>query len=407
MPTPSNDQIRALTFSQVTFPKEIDDAASSKATLEKQKAASKKLDDSYVIYTDFYGPLILSYQRESAVLDGNVLAEYNTANIESSARRDSGNVHFPTSPVWVNFIPKMTNANTLTVSSTIVSQNTRIADVVTWANYLVATYTEAERLSGAKIPPVVFPAVDPVPADLATMNIRVNSLSTTVTNQKTQLLANTTENSTEIAENTAEIAKSDILAAAIAAWLGIAGNNKYSNANLIAIRDASLVKSTSNPTRLAQISTAIGSLAQDAAGIYTGNGYYKVMFTWIDTRIATLTAYYGKDVGIRYLDSSIATMNSFLGEIAKDYYSKTLIHDASTTAKEIDVRDGTGFAVSDAVSICDNKSAIISKTITAISADKTELDADGNITVYKTFTLNSALGIAITKAEYARVFKTL
>ena len=123
--------------------------------------------------------------------------------------------------------------------------------------------------------------------------------------------------------------------------------------------------------RIAEITTAIGTLSQDVEGAFTGTGNVFSFFKWIDFRISkssgTLFSYYNFDLIITFIDDKIVKANSKSSEYALYMVVKklSLAPDGTNTIK---VTDTTGLAISDTVKIMDDTLlAITTATISGIS----------------------------------------
>lgn len=75
----------------------------------RQDAYNK--DKNNKIFFDNYMNIIKRYNEERIAIAGNTITEYNENTLIQSAKQASGNAHFPMSPVWVNFPPKLLAEN--------------------------------------------------------------------------------------------------------------------------------------------------------------------------------------------------------------------------------------------------------------------------------------------------------
>ncbi len=107
----TDDQIRTISKEIITLPAKIASALASATDQETQKVLAGEKDDGNKVFFDHYLEIIDSYHQELRWIDGNDRALYDDANIIPAAQRAPGNVHYPTSPFWTNFQPKLVASN--------------------------------------------------------------------------------------------------------------------------------------------------------------------------------------------------------------------------------------------------------------------------------------------------------
>lgn len=88
---------------------DILDQQSSQASDGKQDAYNK--DKNNKIFYDEYVNIIHQYNIERQAITGNIITEYSESTLISAAKIEAGNLHFPISPPWVKFQPKILSEN--------------------------------------------------------------------------------------------------------------------------------------------------------------------------------------------------------------------------------------------------------------------------------------------------------
>lgn len=108
----SDDQIKSLTALVLEAPISIASLTTDKANVVAQKAKYLADDNGNAVYTNNWKGIIDAYHDEGKYLDGLTKTPYSLAAIDPAARLIDGNIHFITSPIWVNFQPKVHASNT-------------------------------------------------------------------------------------------------------------------------------------------------------------------------------------------------------------------------------------------------------------------------------------------------------
>lgn len=107
----TDEQIRELTGQVLAAPQKIADLNNNKTKAIQLKNDYLDLDNANKVYTDGYLAFVSSYHTELKYLNGEDRTLYDTANIDPAGRLTDGNIHFPSSPVWVNMQPKKHPSN--------------------------------------------------------------------------------------------------------------------------------------------------------------------------------------------------------------------------------------------------------------------------------------------------------
>jgi hypothetical protein len=131
--------------------------------------------------------------------------------------------------------------------------------------------------------------------------------------------------------------------------------------------------------RISEITTAIGSVSQDGAGVFSGTGYYNDLATWVDLRAGkaggSLFSYYGMDKIIAFLNVKVSKTIDKIAQYDTTMYVKKFASPATNT-DTIDLVDTVGLAVSQSVKIMNKNDAdpIITANILAVTLSTVQLD---------------------------------
>jgi hypothetical protein len=106
----TDPELRAASHEVLFFPVilAIFNKQKDQAITEQQKILLT--DDSYAVFYNHYSNIIANYHTERKHLNGSTNTNYDTQNLIDAAQQLPGNVHFPTSPLWVNLIPKLVSS---------------------------------------------------------------------------------------------------------------------------------------------------------------------------------------------------------------------------------------------------------------------------------------------------------
>lgn len=186
------------------------------------------------------------------------------------------------------------------------------------------------------------------------------------------------------AENTsrdAEKADIDNAQSIIDAWQAApatgAGVGRYGNTGILPLENEVTARTTVSGTRVTEITTALGSVAQNPDGTFTGSGHYHSLFKWIVIRISkaggTLFSFYNFDLVFAFINKQITMANNKQAEYNGKLSVKKFTDDADGTAF-IKLIDTTGLVISDSVKIVDDSATpVLSATIVGISGLIVEL----------------------------------
>jgi len=160
---------------------------------------------------------------------------------------------------------------------------------------------------------------------------------------------------------------------AISDWQGFpatgVGVGRYGDTGLLTIENMFAARSAQRAPRITEITTALGTLSQDAEGNFTGSGAYLDLFTWIDLRLnlagGTLTGWYNFGNIEDVFNQQIRTTQDKRDEYDVLFRIEELSEDADGSAT-IKVTDVSGFANSDTVKVIANGQAVITATILSI-----------------------------------------
>ena len=107
----TDEQIRELTGRVLASPALIAAAIADKAKAVQLKQDWKDLDDANEVFTDNFQNIIDRYHQELKHLNGQLRVNYDLNEIQNAGKLSSGNLHFPLTPIWINFEPKKDPSN--------------------------------------------------------------------------------------------------------------------------------------------------------------------------------------------------------------------------------------------------------------------------------------------------------
>lgn len=262
-------------------------------------------------------------------------------------------------------------------------------------NITAFTNTERNTLTSTLYQNVLTGIANSIKASVDLWEIALN-------NQLTQLNANGDNRSPQATEiNTAKTnvntAKSTITTWKALPDTGTLGNDsKFVNVNISPIQAEIATRTSFIPTRVTQITTALGSITQNPDGTFTGSGIYFERFNQINLRInlagGPLTEYYEKNVGDTALSQIVTTANTTASTYNSELRTEPLSFNATGT-NIVKVASITGFAISDTVFVMADGETELTGTISNISAPN--------------ITLSFTVSTAYTKAKKARIYKQL
>jgi hypothetical protein len=130
----TDPQIVELTQAMVDYPVNLASANSDLANANANQAKILSKDQSNTVFTNNWINIIAQYHAELKYLNGILRTDYNPADIDPAGRLTDPNIHFITSPIWVNFQPGVaasnlgnpTSAWTQTENAAITTANTNI-----------------------------------------------------------------------------------------------------------------------------------------------------------------------------------------------------------------------------------------------------------------------------------------
>lgn len=208
----------------------------------------------------------------------------------------------------------------------------------------------------------------------------VANWKTAVTNQLAQLNLNTDPNAT--AEITAAKTAANTALTAINVWqalpnTGTTGlDSKFTANNLANLATAYGARNTFRPTRVNQITGALGSATQDGEGKIGGTGLYSQRFKSISLMINTVDGpWYLYFIKLKLIDTNKQTVQN---EQGKQELFGTSVRSAAFTANgtgsnTVSVRSSSGFSIGNTVLVLANALDDIQATITGISGNNITL----------------------------------
>jgi hypothetical protein len=156
-------------------------------------------------------------------------------------------------------------------------------------------------------------------------------------------------------------------------------DGKWKNSNFLSLRDAINLRFTEIPARSSDITTALGSVSQDANGRYSGSGHYLQRFKCLNFLInganGTLYERYNLEILKNTFESKVSNeldkFSTFRNAVA---YSSIIEDHKGTTTVKVDSTNNLNLG--DKVLICADNQTALSATITAISGLSISLDKE-------------------------------
>ncbi len=208
----------------------------------------------------------------------------------------------------------------------------------------------------------------------------VTNWKTAVTNQLTQLNLNTDPDHTS--EITAAKSSANTALTAINTWqalpnTGTTGlDSKFTSNNLANLATAYNARNTFRPTRVSQITGALGSASQDGEGNIGGTGLYSQRFKSISLMINSIDGpfyqYYAK---LKLIDVNKQSVQNENGkqELFGTSVKSTALAANGTGSNTVSVRSSSGFSIGNTILVLATSQPDIQATITGISGNNITL----------------------------------
>lgn len=135
----TDQQIKDLTQLVINAPLTIASLTNDKANIIIQKAKYLADDDGNAVYTQNWSGIINAYHDELKYLNGIQRTSYDLNSVDPAAKLIDGNIHFITSPIWVNFQPKTHTSSTGLPPSVFVGDEQSVLTSITNAIALLKT----------------------------------------------------------------------------------------------------------------------------------------------------------------------------------------------------------------------------------------------------------------------------
>ena len=402
---------KTLSKKYVDIPDENISFAANVANLEVLIVDLQIKDLSYKGLFDEANGLVDLYHPEGDILKGQVRTSIVEQDIINSAEKVKGNFFFPNDFLTPTpFLPdgiwkelKSYAKNTVVgktygeVYDTQDSESVKMSAVTVLTTSIAADYTQTERQTGDASDPPNPPDTVDLDNDLQALKDAVDAWQIALTTEETALLANTDpDNTTETAAALADVQNALTEIATWEALTDYAVGGKLDDSGLATLDDEITARLAFIPTRIAQIDSILGDVAQDATGIITSqSGHYSSRYIPLDLRLnlaeGTLTRQTGLELAKRVQTENISNNNDTLQYLTDVVLvASKLAIDADGTSI-IEVEDGTLFSISDSVFVVSDTVAEISASITNIST---------NI-----ITLNISIPDTMLVADAARLLK--
>ena len=170
---------------------------------------------------------------------------------------------------------------------------------------------------------------------------------------------------------------------AIIAFQGVidtwqAASFRFSDANLAPLQAAFAARPAAITARAGEITTALGNVAQNPDGSFSGAGHYQSHFSFTNIRInrieGSLVKYYGADQARRAMEQKIATLESKGEEYDEIFVITRLTADTDGT-NIIKVTSAAGLSNGDSIKIMDDVQPVIVRSIVNIVGLDVQVDS--------------------------------
>lgn len=106
---------KSISLRVVELPDEAASALETQDSMEDVKAELLEQDNNIKKFYDFYNASVNAYQDESQYIDGVIRSEVTESQIQDSAKRENGNLYFPSTETftWTQFTPYVDAASNL------------------------------------------------------------------------------------------------------------------------------------------------------------------------------------------------------------------------------------------------------------------------------------------------------
>lgn len=107
----TDPQLRTVSGQILSLPQDIATFTQQKADLVAAKAEALTQDQANEVFSNNFRDIISAYHNELKNKNGSSRTLYDVVNIDLAAKRDPANVHYPSSPIWINIKPKIHPSN--------------------------------------------------------------------------------------------------------------------------------------------------------------------------------------------------------------------------------------------------------------------------------------------------------
>lgn len=107
----TDDDLRTTSKIILSTPAEITSLEDQKVNVLSGKADALVKDNANKTFYQNYKTIIEAYFDEVKNISGITYSKYLDSYLTDSAQQVNGNIHYPSSPIWINFSPKSVNAN--------------------------------------------------------------------------------------------------------------------------------------------------------------------------------------------------------------------------------------------------------------------------------------------------------
>jgi hypothetical protein len=193
----------------------------------------------------------------------------------------------------------------------------------------------------------------------------------------------TSGDNTKIAENQVALDNVQNILDDITTWENTpltSATGRYTDSSVVPLikNNTILRKDTQIPNRNTEISTFLGSVAQDAQGNVSGDGQYFELTNIIKSRIdligGSLSSFFQADLTLVSIDQDIKQKESDLARYEANFDVKPLLEESELGQIEFEVEDASSFSPADEVKVFDNSSLVFTRNIDTIDGNIVRLD---------------------------------
>jgi hypothetical protein len=377
MPFASADRI-SISLQVVTAPAQAAAIAVAQSQLQSSITNFQGIDTANLNLMTPSNTLITGYHGEFSWIDGNGRTNIVEQDIQDAANKKFQNHFFPNDAATA--VPSITSIHNVwplavpyALTYAIGKNYTETYGTV--SNNESSLITAIDSYTGSTSPVTI----------AATVNAYITTLNTEVTT-----IVTTDTNATNKANNIAAVNNiNNVILPALHSYL--------SSPNLSTLQTAANNRNTFLTTRKSQLSSVLGSLAQNiTSGNVTGSGLYLTRYNFLKMRLNTLGGSLSQLVNALAASGAQISITSNLNSSASTYSSmlpSTLLSAPANGTQSISLNDASFLSVGDTVYVMADSQTELQRAVKSISG--------------KLVTLNDVVPAKYTTSNNARLYKDL